>query len=115
MCHEQEPTQLITDLGNGDAMNATDATATFVFNEGGSFKVCYKLKVIASSPCLQCLRPSDTSSVLHHDLLIDGCDHTLKDYSGTVWQASVNFTQVGTELLTISTSSTPETEFREVV
>ena len=44
-CNE-DPTQLVTNLGNNDAMNATDATAQFVFNQGGSFKVCYKLKVL---------------------------------------------------------------------
>ena len=46
----QATTQLVTDLGNDDAINATDAAAHFVFNKGGSFKVCYKLKVIAHNP-----------------------------------------------------------------
>ena len=32
---EQDPTQLVTDLGNDDAVNATDATAQFMFSEGG--------------------------------------------------------------------------------
>ena len=29
-----------------DVMNATHSTAQFVFNQGGQYKLCYKLKVL---------------------------------------------------------------------
>ena len=108
-------------------MNATDATASFVFSKGGSYKVCYKLKVKTMMGAFSLCWPPHNAphmimallysirTTIPNLLMVWLTWLILEAYSGTVWQASVNFTQVGTELLTITTNSIPETEFREVV
>ena len=74
---EQEATQLVTDLGNNDDTNATDATASFVFSKGGSYKVCYKLKVITVIAAFTCRLgwPAHHAPSYDHDFDIHDQDY----------------------------------------